>query len=49
MKQAYKAYLAKLLGVKYLADHPEIVNTWWKAGIAGGMFRAGVRYGRKTP
>lgn len=49
MKKQFIEKVAQLIGKKYVKDHPDFVAAWWKAAIIGGMFRAGVRYGRKNP
>lgn len=49
MKAAYLAYLSRILGQSYVRGHAGFANAWWKSRIVGGMFRAGVRWGRRNP
>lgn len=44
---AYKRELTRLCSPEWITKHAEIVNSWWCAGIVGGMFRAGVDYGKR--
>jgi len=47
MRAAFDAEMARMLGAKWVKDHPDWLDNWWGAGIFGGMFRAGVKYARK--
>ena len=47
MRAAFDAELARMVGKKWVRDHPDYADVWWYASIFGGMFRAGVRYARK--
>jgi len=46
--KAYEQFLSKLVSPEWCKDHANMVKSWWIAGIAGGMFRAGVEYGRRS-
>ena len=44
---AFTAELKRIVGAKWVKQHPDIVAAWFLAPIVGGMFRAGTRAARK--
>lgn len=46
--EAFKNYLRTTISREWVAEHPDIVEHWWIAGICGGAFRAGYRKGKRS-